>query len=112
MPEVDRFAGDDVRVKLELVHRRGVLPTTFVLRERIGKLGERETPLPMRRGTSYLLQDVPRGRYVFEENTLVIEDPLGLDRIEEPLDGSGRAARLPAARRPRPPVLGDGHDGA
>ena len=89
LPEIDRFEGDDVPVKLELRQRRGVLPTTVLLREQIGKLGERETPLPVRRGTSYLLMSVPRGRYAFEETTLVIEDPLGLDRIEEPLAAPG-----------------------
>ena len=89
LPEVDRYAGDDVPVKLDLLHRRGWLPTTVLLRERVGKLGERETPLPARRGTSYLLENVPRGRYSFEDSMLVIEDPLGLDRIEEELAAPG-----------------------
>ncbi len=89
LPAVERFEGDDVKVRLELKRSRGILPTTVILRERIGKLGERETPLPMRRGSSYVLENLPRGRYVFEESTVVIEDPLGFDRIEEPLQAPG-----------------------
>ncbi|HUK95322.1 MAG TPA: DUF58 domain-containing protein [Gaiellaceae bacterium] len=89
LPEVERHEGDDVKVRLELKRSRGYLPSTVLLRERIAKLGERETPLPMRRGSSYVLESLPRGRYVFEESTIVIEDPLGLDRIEEPLEAPG-----------------------
>ncbi|MGB2875834.1 MAG: DUF58 domain-containing protein [Gaiellaceae bacterium] len=88
LPAADRFAGDEAQVGLELEWRRRLLPTTVVLRERIGKLGERVTPLPRGRA-SYLLKNLPRGRYSFEESTAVIEDPLGFDRIEEPLSAPG-----------------------
>ena len=88
LPGGDRFAGDDVHVRLELVspHR---LPAAVVLRERIGKLGVRETPIPARGKTSYVLEDLPRGRYAFEETTAVIEDPFGFDRVELELAAPG-----------------------
>ena len=87
LPGGDRFAGDDVHVRLELVapHR---LPATILLRERIGKLGERETALT-RGKAAYVLERLPRGRYAFEETTAVIEDPLGFDRVELPLPTPG-----------------------
>ena len=87
LPGGDRFAGDDIHVRLELVapHR---LPATILLRERVGKLGERETPMP-RGKAAYVLERLPRGRYAFEDTTAVIEDPLGFDRIELPLPTPG-----------------------
>jgi uncharacterized protein (DUF58 family) len=87
LPAGERLAGDDVQVRLELVAPQG-LPATVLVRERIGKLGERETPLP-RGKTSYVLQNLRRGRYAFEDTTAVIEDPLGFDRIELPLPTPG-----------------------
>ena len=88
LPGGDRFAGDDVHVRLELLSRRR-LPAAVVLRERIGKLGVRETPIPARGKTSYVLEDLPRGRYAFEETTAVIEDPFGFDRVELELAAPG-----------------------
>jgi uncharacterized protein (DUF58 family) len=87
LPGGERFAGDDVHVRLELVAPTG-LPANVLLRERLGKLGERETPLP-RGKASYVLEQLPRGRYAFEDTTAVIEDPLGFDRIEVPLPTPG-----------------------
>ena len=88
LPGGDRFAGDDVHVRLELVSPQR-LPAAVVLRERIGKLGVRETPIPARGKTSYVLEDLPRGRYAFEETTAVIEDPFGFDRVELELAAPG-----------------------
>ena len=65
------------------------MPATFVLRERIGKLGVRETTVPSRGPASYTLEALPRGRYVFEECAVAVEDPLGLARIEEPVEAPG-----------------------
>jgi uncharacterized protein (DUF58 family) len=87
LPGGDRFAGDDVHVRLEVVMPQR-LPATMFLRERIGKLGERETPVP-RGKASYVLGRLPRGRYAFDDTTAVIEDPLGFDRIELPLPTPG-----------------------
>lgn len=80
----ERLAGDDVAVQLEL-DAEGLVPSgTLVLRERIARLGERETPLQRRHGRlrgRYLLRHVPRGRYPIEETQVVIEDPFGLERV-------------------------------
>jgi uncharacterized protein (DUF58 family) len=87
LPGGDRYAGDDVHVRLEVVMPKR-LPATMFLRERIGKLGERETPVP-RGKASYVLGRLPRGRYAFDDTTAVIEDPLGFDRVELPLPTPG-----------------------
>jgi len=89
LPEADRLEGDDVEVGLELERSAWLLPSTVVLRERIGKLGIRETPIPLRGSTSYVLEALARGRYVFAESTAMIEDPFGFDRIEQPLPAAG-----------------------
>ncbi len=85
LPQAERFAGEDVQIRLDLEVERALLPTTVVVRERISKLGERETTVPAGRSASYLLKSLPRGRYAFDETVAVIEDPIGLDRIEQPL---------------------------
>jgi uncharacterized protein (DUF58 family) len=81
----ERLAGDDVPVQLEL-DAEGLVPSgTLVLRERIARLGERETPLVRRHGRlrgRYVLRRVPRGRYPIEAAQIVIEDPFGLERVE------------------------------
>ena len=80
----ERLAGDDVTVSVEL-DEDGVVPSgALVLRERIARLGERETPLVRRHGRlrgRYTLRRVPRGRYPVEEAEIVIEDPFGLERV-------------------------------
>jgi len=80
----ERLAGDDVTVSVEL-DEEGVVPSgALVLRERIARLGERETPLVRRHGRlrgRYTLRRVPRGRYPVEQAQIVIEDPFGLERV-------------------------------
>src|SRR5919198_6713746 len=82
----EHFEGDDVEIALEVELGPGLLPPfPVVLHERIAKLGARRTRL--RRGGSrlraaYLLERVPRGRYVLEEARAVLEDPFGLARAE------------------------------
>lgn len=87
----DRLAGDDVPVQLEL-DADGLAPSgTLLLRERIARLGERETPLVRRHGRlrgRYVLRRVPRGRYPIESSAIVIEDPFGLERVEVELPPS------------------------
>ncbi|HJS69435.1 MAG TPA: hypothetical protein VJ744_01430, partial [Gaiellaceae bacterium] len=79
----ERLAGDDVTVSVEL-DEDGIVPSgALVLRERIARLGERETPLVRRHGRlrgRYVLRRVPRGRYPIEAAQIVIEDPFGLER--------------------------------
>jgi len=80
----ERLAGDDVPVQLELDTDEIMPSGTLVLREKIARIGERETALVRRQGRlcgRYLLRQVPRGRYAIEESEVVIEDPFGLERV-------------------------------
>jgi uncharacterized protein (DUF58 family) len=86
LPVGERLEGDDVEVRVALFSERHLVPARWTLRERIGKLGERVTPLTADGRSRYVLERLPRGRYAFEEAVAVIEDPLGLERVEQPLD--------------------------
>jgi uncharacterized protein (DUF58 family) len=81
----EHLAGDDVPVRLEL-EVEGYMPSGGVtLVERIAKLGELETPLRRRHGRirgSYVLENVPRGRYPIQSTELVLEDPFALERVD------------------------------
>jgi uncharacterized protein (DUF58 family) len=78
-------AGDDIPVRLE-VDVDGRIPSgAIVVRERIARLGERETVMANRHGRlrgSYVIKQVPRGRYPVESVEAVLEDPFGLERVE------------------------------
>ncbi|MGH2994839.1 MAG: DUF58 domain-containing protein [Gaiellaceae bacterium] len=84
----DRLDGDDVPVQVE-VETEGLVPAgSLVLRERIARLGERETTISRRHGRlrgRYTLRHVPRGRYPIEAAEIVVEDPFALERVEVPL---------------------------
>jgi uncharacterized protein (DUF58 family) len=80
----ERLAGDDVPIQIELETDEIVPSGSLVLREKIARLGERETPLFRRAGRihgRYLLRRVPRGRYAIDEAEVIIEDPFGLERV-------------------------------
>ena len=85
--------GDDVWVTLEAKPTSRVPPPGLAVRERLARLGDRHTQLRRHerghRGT-YVLERVPRGRYVVEDTEAVIEDPFGLARsaVELPAGGS------------------------
>jgi uncharacterized protein (DUF58 family) len=89
LPQAERYEGDDVQVRLQVELERAYVPATVVVRERISKLGERETTVPARGAKAYVLAGLPRGRYAFEETTVAIEDPFGLDRVEQTVAAPG-----------------------
>jgi uncharacterized protein (DUF58 family) len=89
LPAGERLEGDDVEVRVELAGEQRLLPARWVLREQIGRLGERATPLAAHGRASYVLERLPRGRYAFEESHAVIEDPFGFQRVEQPLAAPG-----------------------
>ena len=89
LPGGERLEGDDVEVEIELASEQHLIPARWTLRERIGKLGERATTLRADGRARYVLERLPRGRYVFEESVAVIEDPFGLERVEQPLAAPG-----------------------
>ena len=83
--------GEDVQVELTVALDDGALPMPAgVLVQRIRRLGTRVTPLERdgdRLRAQYVLERVPRGRYVVEDARVVVEDPFGLERLEVPLPG-------------------------
>jgi uncharacterized protein (DUF58 family) len=88
LTRTEHLAGDDVPVRLELDVDGAIPAGSLVVRERIARLGERETALDRRRGRlvgKYILPRVPRGRYPVESAQVVLEDPFSLERIEVPL---------------------------
>ena len=90
LPEGQRYAGDDVAVRLE-VDVEGRIPSgSLVIREQIARIGEQETVMVNRRGRlrgNYRLESLPRGRYPVESVSAVLEDPFGLERVEVALPG-------------------------
>ena len=90
--EKEHVEGEDVHVWLEVELESRVPPPSLVLVERIGKLGERRTPLHPdgnRLWAGYTLPAMARGRYAFEAAEILIEDPFGLQRITVPLGEAG-----------------------
>jgi uncharacterized protein (DUF58 family) len=85
----ERLEGSDVEVDIRLEAQRRLVPARWTLRERIGKLGEHTLTLGADGHARYVLEKLPRGRYGFEQSIAVIEDPFGLERIEQPLDAPG-----------------------
>jgi len=89
LPLGERLEGDDVPVKVRLSSERRFVPARWTLHEQIGKLGERTATLNADGHAGYLLEHLPRGRYAFEESVAVVEDPFGLERVEQALDAPG-----------------------
>jgi uncharacterized protein (DUF58 family) len=94
----DETEGSDVKIELLLELESRVPPPSVVLVERIGRLGERETPLERTsRGFEgrYTLERVPRGCYSFAEAEVVLGDPFGLERTVLPVRGGGAVLVYP-----------------
>ena len=89
LPGGERLEGDDVEIEVRLASQRRLVPARWTLRERIGRLGERSTVLGADGHARYRLRQLPRGRYTFEGSIAAIEDPFGLERVEQPLDAPG-----------------------
>jgi uncharacterized protein (DUF58 family) len=85
----ERLEGEDVEVTVRLDSEHRLVPARWTLRERIGKLGEIATPVGATGYARYVLDRLPRGRYEFESSVAVIEDPFGLERVEQPLESPG-----------------------
>ena len=84
--------GEDVWVSLDARPEARTPPAGLTVTERIARFGEQVTTLSYAgggyRGT-YVLERVPRGRYVVEEARATIDDPFGLARAEIDLDARG-----------------------
>jgi uncharacterized protein (DUF58 family) len=84
--------GGDVWVGLDVRSQSRVPAPSLAITERIAKLGDRETTLSRASGSyrgTYVLEAVPRGRYVVEGVHATIDDPFGLARAELDLDARG-----------------------
>lgn len=88
----DHVEGDDVDVDLQLEVHGPLVPSSLVLVEDVGRLGERSTRL-LRHGrrlrSRYVLERLPRGRYAYGEVRALLEDPFGLELVEARLRGEG-----------------------
>ena len=80
--------GEDVWVRLEAEPRSRVPAPALRIRERLARLGDQDVPLRRERRAyrgTYVLERVPRGRYVVEESVATVEDPFGLAQVDVPL---------------------------
>jgi uncharacterized protein (DUF58 family) len=84
--------GDVVRIDLTAQLRRGLPPPGLAVVQRVGRLGEHRAVLQVRGRRAHAqlaLRAVRRGRYVFGQPAVAVEDPFGLARAEYPLEGGG-----------------------
>ena len=87
---------------LEVVLRgRPWLASRIELRDRIGPLGERRVALARNGSAQVVVDRAPRGRYALGPGMLLVDDPLGLSRLELPVPAAGAVLV-----RPRVPQLG------
>jgi uncharacterized protein (DUF58 family) len=88
----DHLEGANVLVELELTPETALVPPSILLVERIGRLGEHSTVLERRGGKlvgRYFLDGLPRGRYAFTDVRALLDDPFGLERVEQRLSDDG-----------------------
>ncbi len=88
----EHLEGDDVPVVVELEPTSAVLPASVTLVERVGRLGEQRHLLRRsgrRLSVRYVLDGLPRGRYVFEDVRVELGDPFGLERAVVSLTAPG-----------------------
>jgi uncharacterized protein (DUF58 family) len=84
--------GEDVWVSLDVLPESRMPAAGIAITERIARFGDQVTTLSRvgsgYRGT-YVLERVPRGRYIVEEARATIDDPFGLARLDVDLDARG-----------------------
>src|SRR5918994_4927729 len=100
--ERDHVEGDDVPVLVELFPSGSVLPASVTLVERAGRLGEQRHLFRQngrRLSVRYVLERLPRGRYVFEEVRAELADPFGLERAVVSLPAPGALLVYPRLER-------------
>ena len=84
--------GADVWVGLDVQPESRIPAAGIVMTETIARFGDQVTTLA-RTGTgyrgTYVLERVPRGRYVVEQARATVDDPFGLARMDVELDARG-----------------------
>jgi uncharacterized protein (DUF58 family) len=91
--ESEHVEGDDVPIVVELQPTASVQPASVTLHERAGRLGVQRHVMRRsgdRLSVRYVLEQVPRGRYRFEDVRAELSDPFGLERavVELPAPGA------------------------
>ena len=89
---------DDLAVRLELELGGALAPGSVYVRERLRGLAAKQFRLTVRGGRargSYVVEDVPRGRYAFEDAVVAFEDPFGLARTTLAVPGGEAVVVLP-----------------
>ena len=113
----EHVEGDNVPVVAELDPTGSVLPASVTLSERVGRLGEQRHVLRQngrRLSVRYVLEKVPRGRYVFEDVRAELTDPFGLEQAVVQLPAPGALLVYPRLVRLGPLFTESGtrsHDG-
>ncbi len=98
----DHVEGDDVPVGVELQPTGNVLPASVTLVERAGRLGEQRHVFRQsgrRFQVRYVLEQLPRGRYAFEDVRAELADPFGLERAVVSLPAPGALLVYPRLAR-------------
>jgi uncharacterized protein (DUF58 family) len=109
--------GDDVPIVAELEPTGNVLPASVTLSERVGRLGEQRHVLRRhgrRLRVRYFLEQVPRGRYPFEDVRVELADPFALEAAIVQLPPPGALLVYPRLVRLGPLFTESGtrsHDG-
>jgi uncharacterized protein (DUF58 family) len=99
-PSAPSVEGEPLTLEV-LVRGRSWLASRIELRDRIGPLGEQRIALGRNDGAAVVVERAPRGRYALGPGTLLVDDPLGLSRLELPVPAVGAVLV-----RPRVPQLG------
>jgi uncharacterized protein (DUF58 family) len=88
----EHVEGDDVPVVVQLDASGNVLPAAATLVERVGRLGTERHALRRngrRLSVRYVLVQLRRGRYAFDDVHVEIADPFGLERVAVALPAPG-----------------------
>src|SRR3954470_13162844 len=100
--DTEHVEGDDVPVVVELDASASVPPAAATLVERVGRLGEQRHGLRRngrRLSVRYVLGQLPRGRYAFDDVRVEIADPFGLESVAVPLPAPGALLVYPRLTR-------------
>lgn len=94
--------GESLRLETH-VHGRRFLASRLEWHDQVGSLGDRSVPVPGDGRARIVVEAVPRGRHALGPGRLVADDPLGLRRVELPIET--RATLLVRPRIPELPTL-------
>jgi uncharacterized protein (DUF58 family) len=113
----EHVEGDSVPIVAELHPTGNVLPASVTLSERVGRLGEQRHVMRRngrRLSVRYVLENLPRGRYAFQDVRAELSDPFALERAIVPLPTPGALLVYPRLVRLGPLFTESGtrsHDG-